>query len=181
MPINHPSEPKYEGYREAVRLHTETEVITLSASGIYPPEVQLGFRLTAITPEAVDATETYWQHTVLPWRRIVGQNKPYVRRFEVAMWIGEALVGMAVGRPSRGRDNLTLQYLERDRGANAFPTMKGYVADIAFTAAENYATVIGRDWLKLRGPIPQAVPLYTKLGFTTVERIDGVDFLKRRV
>lgn len=97
-----------------------------------------------------------------PWERIVDdarKNEP--DRFEVAVWSGETLCGLAIGW-SRN-EFCRVDYLE---GA---PTpshpLKGHVAMIVIGAAVAYATALGRGEVRLVDPIPAVVPCYEALGF----------------
>jgi hypothetical protein len=67
-----------------------------------------------------------------------------LRRFEVAIWNGETLLALAVGKPSRGDDNVTLHFLERLVGNNP---VASYVALIVADMAENYAKLLGNNEL----------------------------------
>lgn len=134
-------------------------------------------RLTAIDDVALDAIDAQWAGPEFPWRRICGQTRPYVRRFETAIWIGNNLEGLCIGRASRGGDNVTVHFLERKRGSQ----IKGYVAAISFDAADAYAVLIGQRRVKLKNPAQGALPLYGTLGFTLAETYRQSTYYERIV
>ncbi|MER2265640.1 hypothetical protein [Methylobacterium oxalidis] len=171
-------ERRYEGYRQAAREATADTLYKLARAGPAPRALLFGLRLTAIDDATLAAWELQWSESRFPWRRIVGQARPYIRRFEIAIWVGGDLLGLCVGRASRGPDNVTLHYVERRRGSNG---LKGSVAEIATDAAETYAVIIGRRQLKLKDPVEGAVPLYRALGFELAGSYRGSTYFRRSV
>jgi hypothetical protein len=165
---------RYEIYRETARHITEDIIKVLAMrTGLMPPEARIA-RLTAIDDHAIQAAAN-WQ---FPWHRIMGQNRPYFRRFEVALWCQGNLYGMAVGRASRGPDNVTVHFLERSSGNNQFA---GYFSQIALDAADRYAKLIGRQRVKLKNPAEGAIPKYAALGFSVAETLKGNTYWARQV
>jgi hypothetical protein len=160
-------ESKYEGYRTAARQRTHV-TLGVRLSGLD------GLDLTAITDAALLESEN-WE---FPWRRIVGQTRPYLRRFEIAIWVQGHLLALGIGRTSRGPDNVTIHYLERSRLENP---IAGYVSIIVVDAADNYAKILGRQRVKLKEPSDKLVPKYEALGFSLAETYRGVKYWARRV
>ena len=174
-----PNARRYEIYRETARNFTEV-IIQMAASNsplprriLMPPEAAFA-TLSEIDDRALAAAGG-WH---FPWRRIVGQARPYFRRFELALWYRNDLYGLAVGRASRGPDNVTIHFLERASGNNPFA---GYFAQITADSADRYAKLLGRQMVKLKNPVPGAVPKYQALGFSVAETIKGNTYYSRQV
>jgi hypothetical protein len=113
-----------------------------------------------------------------PWRKIVGQTRPYLRRFEVAVWQSGRLLALAIGRCSRGPDNVTIHYLERAQENNP---IRSYVALLVTDMAENYAKLLKRQRVKLKNPNGLLIKKYEALGFSLAETYRGVSYYDRRV
>jgi hypothetical protein len=164
---------RYEIRREIARAATLDRFRDMAFAGEAPIEaIECDF--TSITNAALDEAEG-WR---FPWRRIVGQNRPYLRRFELAVWHGGQLYALCVGRASRGNNNVTIHFLERFSGKNPF---KGWVGQVTADAADTYAKLIERQWVKLKNPLEGAIPLYRDLGFTLAEPYRGSTYYERRV
>jgi hypothetical protein len=97
------------------------------------------------------------------WRQQRSRLGATVRRFEVAMWSGPVLTGLAIGKPSKGPSHLAVQLLEGNP-AEVHP-LKGFVAECVVEAGTSYARLLGKAELRLLRPLPGAVPTYLRLGF----------------
>jgi hypothetical protein len=166
-----PNARRYEIYRETARGLTAALIRLAASNGpaarrvLMPPEAAFA-SLSEIDDRAL-AAAAGWH---FPWRRIVGQARPYFRRFELALWYRNDLYGLAVGRASRGPDNVTIHFLERASGNNPFA---GYFAQIVVDSADRYAKLLGRQRVKLKNPVPGVVPIYRALGFSVAESSKG--------
>jgi hypothetical protein len=89
-----------------------------------------------------------------------------LNRFEVAVWSGATLCGLAVGKPSDGPSHLAVRLLEGSP-AQTHP-LKGYVAGCVAEAGISYARLLGKAQLRFLWPLPGALPTYRRLGFTVV-------------
>ena len=166
-------EQKYEGFREVARERTRDTLWERILPAKLPIELY-AFDFTSISDAALKEAEG-WNFR---WRRIVGQTRPYLRRFEVAVWKDGRLLGLAVGRASRGPDNVTIHYLERSRADNPLAT---HFAMIALDATDNYAKIISRQRVKLKNPAPGVIKKYQALGFSLAETYRGATYYERRV
>jgi hypothetical protein len=164
---------RYEIHRESARHATEAIMGFLAPRGLMPPEAAI-CRLTEIDDQATAAASS-WE---FQWRKIMGQTRPYYRRFEVALWCKGTLYGLAVGRASRGPDNVTVHFLERASGNNPFA---GYFAQIALDATDKYAKLISRQRVKLKNPVSGIIPRYEALGFSIAESIKNNTYYARKV
>jgi hypothetical protein len=132
---------------------------------------------TAIGEEELAAWQA-WPSPVFDWREVVADFRPYLDRFELAIWSGDMLAALIIGRPSKGNDNLTLHFLERSWANNP---LAGWVALIATDAADNYARVLEKQHLVLKNPIPEAIPKYESLGFVVANSINRNTYYRREV
>lgn len=98
-----------------------------------------------------------------PWDEIFQQIRSTPKRFDVAIWDGQHLSGMACGMPSKGDSYVTVKWLEgfvsKDAG------LQGMIAETALTAAEHYAFLLGKKYVCIKQPLPGTEPLYRGLGF----------------
>jgi hypothetical protein len=166
------TEIKYESLRTAARDATR---FRLTLGRIKLPGVNFE-RMDFIHISDVALNEAAgWN---FPWRRIVGQTRPYLRRFEVAIWQNGTLLALAVGRCSRGPDNLTIHYLERLKDNNP---LASYVSLIVADMAENYAKLLRKQRVKLKNPSDGLIIKYESLGFSLAEFYRGATYYDRRV
>jgi hypothetical protein len=134
--------------------------------------------LNIITPTALQAFEEQWEGHPLrsypwPWRQMVEdarRNEP--GRFEVSVWSGETLCGLAIG--STRQAFCRVDYLEGSPDP-AHP-LKGIVTVIVSGAATAYATALGKDEIRLMNPLPAVVPHYQSLGFKVANLPDGTPY-----
>jgi hypothetical protein len=114
-----------------------------------------------------------------PWDQIYWQTISTPRRFDVSVWDGEVLCGLASGMASRGDESVTLKWIER---FNSAPNqMKGFVTEVAITAADHYAKIIGRRQVRLKEPNPGTEARYAAKGFTLAPKRLGVIYYQRDV
>lgn len=85
------------------------------------------------------------------------------KHFEAALWHGDVMCGLAVGKASSGRAALNIRLLEGNP-APAHP-LRGLVAPFLLIAADRHARALGRRQLRLVEPLPEALPIYRRLGF----------------
>ena len=173
---------RYEALRLAAREATREKVHLLADDPIAVAAANIS--LTEISEVALRQWSERWTAHPCPhggnfdWPRLRAEFRPYINRFEVAVWAFGTLCGMALGRPSSGRDNLTLHFLERYWGENP---LAGSVASIVFDAADNYARVLGRQWLKIKNPFSGAIPRYERLGFSVAQGIGQHTYYAREI
>jgi hypothetical protein len=103
-----------------------------------------------------------WPEMVNTWRR----GRP--ERFDLAVWSGSTLCGLALGRPSPGPSHLSLYYLEGNPDPAHLLQFK--VARVVIAALRAYAIVLGKAEMRLVEPLPEAIPFYCSpmMGFELV-------------
>lgn len=169
---------RYQGYRDAA-FHLTWDCMRAKVPGhdlqVWPIDSDaLLFWETIIRPLGLT-------HPLggFPWDEIFQQIRTTPRRFDVAIWDGPILCGMAAGKASRGSENVTVKWVERF----AIPSepLRGVVALTALTAAEHYAKILGRQWLMIRNPLPGTAALYEELRFSLAPSRFGVPYYGRQV
>ena len=115
-------------------------------------------------------------HLMMPdWRR------NYPERFEVAIWQGDVLCALALGRPARSAPHLSLHYIERNPD-QANP-LRSEVTGAVVAALRAYAVVLGKTELRLVDPLPALIPRYCSpaFGFHLVTPVTGGPYCERSI
>jgi hypothetical protein len=124
-------------------------------------------RLDLLTATALQAFREQWESDTCrrykwPWDDMAEhyrKNEP--SRFEVSVWSGASLCGLALGLI---RDEFCrVDYLEGSPVIDH--PLKGFVAVAVTGAAAVYMVAQDKQELRLMNPIPEVVPLYESLGF----------------
>lgn len=125
-----------------------------------------------------EAALTSWRQQWLPviqsglpwsgwdWAREVSAWRKHVDCFEVAVWSGDQLCGMALGKPSDGRNNISV-YLLQGSPLRPHPLM-GRVLPIILESAAAYGYALGCREMRLIKPLADALPRYQAMGFRLV-------------
>jgi hypothetical protein len=115
--------------------------------------------LTRITARVLGVWRTTWLPVAPPhagaggwdWARIVAAQPRSPDNLDLAIWSGDVLCGLMVGRPSRSRTRLLLELVE---GAPFVPhPLQGRVLDVSLLVAEYYARGVGARRLRLMNPL----------------------------
>jgi len=116
-----------------------------------------------------------WHVMAQDWRR------NYPARFEVALWHGDMLCALALGRPARVAPHLSLHYVERNPDPEN--PLRSQVTGAVVAALRAYAIVLGKTELRLVEPLPQLVPRYCspEFGFYRVTPARGGQYCARRI
>ena len=125
-------------------------------------------RLSLLDERALGAWQQQWKPRPdrsggWNWRDQRLRLASTISRFEIAIWSGPFLGGLAIGKPSRGASHLAIQLLEGNP-AEAHP-LKGLVAECVVEAGISYARLLGKAQLRLIRPLPAALPAYRRLNF----------------
>jgi hypothetical protein len=153
---------RYNAMREAALTDAQERLrARISAIGI-------PIRLSLIDEAALQAWEEQWRpRSDRPggwnWREQRLALRSTLNRFEVALWSGPVLCGLAIGKPSKGPSHLALQLLEGNP-AESHP-LKGFVAECAVEAGISYGRLLEKAEIRLLRPLPAALLTYRRLGF----------------
>ena len=154
------TETRYRDLRRLAHRHAERQITS-----------DMAIRISDIGPSAIDQYVRTWiehpdRKTDFEWTEITQYFRKRPDRFEAAIWSDDVLCGLAIGRPSDGRDVMNLVFLE-GCPEEAHP-LKGMVHRAALEAAHAYGTAINSKILRLIDPIPPVIPLYQRIGFRLV-------------
>lgn len=123
--------------------------------------------LTLVDQRALTAWEAWSARTDgrggWDWRRARDDVQSDPKHFEAALWAGDVLCGLAVGKASAGRAALNVRLLEGNPSSSH--PLRGRVAPFLLLAADRHARALGRRQLRLIDPLPGALPTYLRLGF----------------
>ncbi len=93
----------------------------------------------------------------------------YPKRFEMALWHGNSLASLSLGRPTYRGSKMRLYFLE----GNPDKSKDIKVFEHNFLAIAGYAQVLGADELRLMNPINNTVKsYYERFGFRYVTKGD---------
>lgn len=166
---------------QALQTATEHLTETLALLGIAVDVARL--RLTVIDASALDARDAQWS-TFPPndpgnfdWRHDVGLRRKDTAPFHVAVWHGETLCGLGLGRKRRNRVDLEL--MEGSPDPNH--PLKHLIRFCVDEAALTFARDAGAKILRLVDPLPGALPLYEAMGFRVVRSRTGDLYCEREV
>jgi hypothetical protein len=84
-------------------------------------------------------------------------------RFEVALWSGDSLCGLAIGKPSGGKHIVGVNFMERAwRDDNP---LRGRVMEVVAACAAEYAWILGSKAVRFWHPAEGLIQRYQRLGF----------------
>jgi hypothetical protein len=146
-------------------------------------EVSRETTLTALSPLAVRAFQHQWRSPHWSgagnwsWTLLARRFARKPRSFHAALWCGSVLCGLCVGRVSKGREHLTLHYMESS--PSPVHPLRGMVMPIMFEAALRYALALDVKKLVLREPLPGMISRYREFGFRVVGNTRNPLYLER--
>ena len=179
MPPLPPSRAAAELRHSGLRLAALGHASDLFARSIAPTPV----RFSTINAAALDAWRRHWaghlaRAVAWPWdAMLTDYRRHHPSRLELAVWSGDALCGLAIGRT--GRAYCSIEYLEGSPSAEH--PLKKQVIPAALTALLAYATVLGRGEMRLVEPFAPLVPAYEARGFLLVEPRGERPYCVRRI
>lgn len=175
LPSRAAAEARYSGLRQAALVRAGD----LFAPAIAPTPVSFA----TITAATLDAWHEQWaghpaRSVAWPWNAmVVDYRHHHPSRFDCAVWSGNVLSGLAIGRT--GSAYCSIEYLEGSPVVGH--PLKSQVIPAALTALLAYATVLGRGEMRLVEPLAPLVPIYETRGFLLVERRGERPYCVRRV
>jgi hypothetical protein len=104
--------------------------------------------------------------------------------FHLAIWSGDVLCGLAVGRVSDRdqsgvRNSLSVHFMESAHDPDH--PLRGKITDLTVSAARFYGQMLQARWLRLVQPLPGLLERYAQLGFTVVSDKSRVLYCERRI
>jgi hypothetical protein len=118
------------------------------------------------------------------WEALLRSAWKHPSSFHLAIWSGETLCGLAVGRVSDKdqagvRNAVSLHFIESAHDRHH--PLRGRIASLAIAAAQGYGEALQARWLRLVDPLPGLVERYARLGFTVVSGKSRVLYCERRI
>jgi hypothetical protein len=107
-------------------------------------------------PSGKSWSDWNWPEDSLRWEK-------HIDRLSIAVWSGEQLCGLALGKPSQARNNLSIYLLQGSPVESH--ALKGKVLPIVIDVASAYGTALGCRELRLVKPLSGMVGKYQDLGF----------------
>lgn len=161
---------KYQQLRNAALAQTQDEFELFEADFVGHVD------LTEITEDAL-LSQGEWD---IPVNRQIGWDWRIVRnlyrrdhmaRLELAVWYGDQLCGLMLGKASEGKLVVKINYVQGGESGNP---MKGFVVPIASRCAELFAVAIEADWVGIQDPIDEddLINYYRELGFDERDPFD---------
>lgn len=149
-----------------------------------------GIRLTDIDPHAQEVWRSTWArpHPLgyggWDWEALVARVCSRPSAFQVAIWSGEELCGLAVGRlsrrrPSGRRHTVSVHYLEGN--PHREHPLRGKIAALAIAAAGAYGSLVGAWRIRLVDPLPGVLRTYQRLGFSIARESGARLCLEKRI
>jgi hypothetical protein len=171
---------RYEEFRAAAYQFSESALkAEIKRNSAYASLTGVAIQFAPISDAAIRCWRDDATNPIYPWDDLKSQFRPYIKRFEVAIWGNGRVCGMAIGRPSREHTNLTIHFAERWM-SDSNP-IKGFVAPIVADVANAYAIALGAQFLRIKDPVEGAIPAYLSLGFEHAEPIGRIRYMERRV
>lgn len=154
---------KYQVFRsEALKATLETAQTqpSLQKVGIDVSKI----RFDSITNAALEASYLWGEEASLyPWESIPKWKSKDPKGFDISLWFGIELCGMAYASPRQSKVCIKLILLE-GKPDKSHP-LKGFVASLMLEAIEAYGVLLDCTEIEIEDPAPGAIPWYQSLGF----------------
>jgi hypothetical protein len=138
-----------------------------------------------IDRSALEFYNSAWAHNSTrsvdwPWPEIYEHyRRNYPERFEAALWSGNTLCGLAIGRLNNARDTVTLYFMEGC--PDVTHPLKGTVHKAVLEAIFAFGVAAQATRIRINDPMPGAIPLYEGLGFSLVEPLGKSAYCERGI
>ena len=167
------AEAKYRGLRHLAFQDAMTAIATAGVNA----------ELRPIDAPALSAAGQWTARRVVwPWHVLVPDWRgKHPARFEVAVWQGDTLCALALGRPAPTAPHLSLRYIERN--PDPANPLRGMVTGVVIDALGAYAIVLDKTELRLVNPLPELVPRYCSrdFGFRLVTPVREAPYCSRSI
>ena len=126
-------------------------------------------RIRDIEPSALDAFAATWANNpgrsvAWPWPDMAADfRRKFPERFEAAIWSGDILCGLSIGKPSHSQEIVTIRFIEGNPAPHH--PLKGTIHIASIEVGLAYGLAIGATLLRIDDPHPETLRLYTGLGF----------------
>lgn len=157
---------QWEGLRKLVRVQV--------GDGLRRQAPEL--RLTPIDLAALNAAKPWRAAQAVGWEWPAVIKRRRANRFDLAIWHGEILCGLAYGPADAAW--VAIGFLQ----GSPDPThpLRGRVIPIVLAVLEAQMLAAGADEARLLSPFPELVPLYEARGYRRVADRPDLDYLQKQ-
>ncbi|MCF5371993.1 N-acetyltransferase [Pseudomonas syringae] len=121
-------------------------------------------RFEPITEKAIEASYLWGDGASLfPWEDVSEWKSEDYRAFDISLWFGVELCGMAYATPKQSK--LCIKVILLEGKPDRTHPLKGFVAPLVLEAILNYGSLLGCSEIEIEDPATAAVPWYQTLGF----------------
>lgn len=118
------------------------------------------------------------------WDRLLARAWRRPAAFHVAIWSGEHLCGLGVGRTSKRRldgvrHTISVHFIESAHSIDH--PLRHKVAPLVIAAAAAYGRRLGASRIRLIDPLPGVVGMYESHGFTVARKAGRSVYCERRI
>jgi hypothetical protein len=154
---------KYQIYRSE-SLKSASETVRSRSSLINAGIDVTQIRFETITEEAIEASYLWGDDASLfPWEDVHEWKAEDYRGFDISLWFGVELCGMAYASPNKSK--LCIKVILLEGKPDKSHPLKGFVAPLVLEAIANYAALVGCVEIEIEDPAAGAIPWYQELGF----------------
>lgn len=119
-------------------------------------------RFEPIDAQALDACER-WDDPHFCWHEVVGWKAKEPLALDLSIWFDEQLYGLCFANPNNSRQQIRIVRLEGRQGEDH--PLKKRIAPLSILVIEQYATIIGSEFIEVQEPLKGAISIYQQLGF----------------
>lgn len=120
-------------------------------------------RFEPIDSTALAALGNWGDNVHFSWEEIPAWKAREPWSFDLSIWFGTELCGLCFANPNQSRLRTKVVRLEGKPGSQH--PLKNRIAALAMIAVEQYARLVGSQWLEIQEPAQGALPVYRELGF----------------
>ena len=178
MPQRYPYQEVMAATRLTVRKRAAAAVPALSA-------------ITRIDDDALEAWRQQWLPAIdaakdMPgwsdwsdwdWGKEMQRSSLGPKRFDMAIWSGGQLCGLALGRTSPKRNNFSV-YVMQSVPVVDHP-LKGHIIPIVIDISTSYGTALQCRELRFLKPLTGMIPVYERFRFELVRTSQHVQYCRR--
>lgn len=130
-----------------------------------------GLSIGPINASALRAWRDVWGGSGFDWDAISRAFRKRYARFEAAIWSKGDLCGLAMGRVSPARTEVSVNFIQ---GAPHEHALRGDILRITVEVAVMLGKFYGSNIVRFTEPIPRVQQMLAPLGFTYVARRHGL-------
>lgn len=180
------------GYYQTLRTKARSRVVEAFNRKIKTPrdrERWRGITLASIDEDAYEHARKEWPrhygddtHHGLPysWERLFFKFSAKPANFNIAVWQTldneKILQGLAVGKPSRGKTHLTINWVERSFAPSYF---KGGILLPILACAQEYGKLLGCKRVLVKDAIDPSP--FEKYGYAPYDELPDGDYLSKEI